>query len=88
MAMVTAPPKLLRPGIDRRFRCTDIVLALKVGARGILVSGEFSTAIMGGFIQFTTPVPEDGTRYGTVTCETGIGMPWRVCDAGGDVVSS
>jgi hypothetical protein len=30
---------------------------------------------MGGCIQLATPVPEDGTRYGTVTCETGIGMP-------------
>jgi hypothetical protein len=42
-----APLKLLRPDIDRRFRGTDIALALKVGARGILVSGEFSTALMG-----------------------------------------
>jgi hypothetical protein len=70
-----APLKLLRPDIDRRFRGTDIALALKVGARGILVSGEFSAALMGGCIQLATPVPEDGTRYGTVTCETAIGMP-------------
>jgi hypothetical protein len=73
-ATATAPLKLLHPGIDRRFRGTNIALALKVGARGILVFGEFSAALMGGCIQLATPVPEDGTRYGTVTCETGIGI--------------
>jgi hypothetical protein len=74
MVMATAPLKLLHRGIDRRFWGTDIALALGVEARGIIVSGEFSAALMGGCIQLATPVPEDGTRYGTVTCEAGTGI--------------